>query len=110
MLSIIRNLAERPFRIAACLRTSERCAIQVERFDDETIDRVVAVVNAHTILLSDWDTAVRLEALLNHKPLESVTATSRRAAFERMIDQELLGAEPFAEVDLWRGSAHRADP
>jgi hypothetical protein len=59
----------------------------------ETIDRVVAVVNAHTILLSEWDTAVRLEALLNHTPLESVTDTSRRAAFERMIDQELLGAE-----------------
>lgn len=70
----------------------------------ETIDRVVAVVNAHTILLSEWDTAVRLEALLNHKSLESVTDTSRRAAFERMIDQELLGAE------MENSSVNRSSP
>jgi hypothetical protein len=70
----------------------------------ETIDRVVAVVNAHTILLSEWDTAVRLEALLNHRPLESVTDTSRRAAFERMIDQELLGAE------MENSSVNRSSP
>lgn len=70
----------------------------------ETIDRVVAVVNAHTILLSEWDTAVRLEALMNHKPVESVTDPSRRAAFERMIDQELLGAE------MENSSVNRSSP
>jgi hypothetical protein len=59
----------------------------------ETIDRVVAVVNAHTILLSEWDTAARLEALLDHQPLESITDTTRRATFERMIDQALLADE-----------------
>jgi hypothetical protein len=70
----------------------------------ETIERVVAVVNGHTILLSEWDTAVRLEALLNHKPLESVTDTSRRATFERMIDQELLGGE------MENSSVNRSSP
>ncbi len=59
----------------------------------ETIDRVVAVVNGQTILLSEWDTAVRREALLNHKSLESIDDASRRATFERMIDQELLRGE-----------------
>jgi hypothetical protein len=59
----------------------------------ETIDRVVAVVNSQTILLSEWDTAARLEALLNHKPLESIDDVSRRATFDRMIDQELLRGE-----------------
>jgi len=60
-------------------------------FRAETIERVVAVVNGRALLLSEWDTAVRLEALLNRKPLESVTDVSRRATFERMIDQQLLG-------------------
>jgi hypothetical protein len=41
-------------------------------------------------LLSEWDTAVRREALLDHKTLEAITDASRRATFERMIDQELL--------------------
>jgi hypothetical protein len=59
----------------------------------ETIDRVVAVVNAHTILLSEWDTAARLEALLNRQPLASITDSSCRATFDRMIDQELLRGE-----------------
>ena len=59
----------------------------------ETIDRVVAIVNAHTILLSEWDTAARLEALLDRKSLESLTDASRRATFDRMIDQELLRGE-----------------
>jgi parvulin-like peptidyl-prolyl isomerase len=59
----------------------------------ETVERVVAVVNGQTILLSEWDTAARLEALLDHKPLESITDVSRRATLERRIDQELLRAE-----------------
>lgn len=59
----------------------------------EVIERVVVVVNGHAILLSEWDTAVRLEALLDHKSLQSATDTSRRATLERMIDQELLQGE-----------------
>lgn len=59
----------------------------------EVIERVVAVVNGQAILLSEWDTAARLEALLNHKPLDSIDDASRRATFERMIDQQLLRGE-----------------
>ena len=59
----------------------------------KTIDRVVAVVNAHAILLSEWDTAARLEALLDHKPLTTITDTTRHATLDRMIDQELLRGE-----------------
>lgn len=59
----------------------------------ETIDRVVAVVNGHTVLLSEWDSAARREALLDHKPLESLTDTSRRATLDRMIDQEVMRSE-----------------
>lgn len=59
----------------------------------ETIERVVAVVNSQTILLSEWDTAARLEALFDHKPLASITDATRRATFDRLIDQELLRGE-----------------
>ncbi len=59
----------------------------------ETIDRVVAVVNAHAILLSEWDTAARLEVLLDHKPFTSITDATRHATLDRMIDQELLRGE-----------------
>jgi len=73
-------------------------------FRAETIERVVAVVNGRALLLSEWDTAVRLEALLNHKSLESVTDVSRRATFERMIDQQLLGGE------MENSSVNRSSP
>src|SRR5258708_24103109 len=59
----------------------------------ETIDRVVAVVNGQIILLSEWDTAVRREALLNRQPLELISDASRRATFDRMIDQQLFRGE-----------------
>ncbi len=59
----------------------------------ETIDRVVAVVNGHTLLLSEWDSAARREALLDHKSMESLTEASRRATLDRMIDQEVMRGE-----------------
>lgn len=59
----------------------------------EVVERVVAVVNARTILLSELDTATRLEALLSHQPLNAIDLTARQATFQRMIDQELLRGE-----------------
>ena len=59
----------------------------------ETVDRVVAVVNGHTLLLSEWDSAARREALLDRQPLESLTDASRRATLNRMIDQEVMRGE-----------------
>ncbi len=59
----------------------------------DTIDRVVAAVNGHILLLSEWDSAARREALLDRKPLESLTDASRRATLERMIDQEVMRSE-----------------
>jgi peptidyl-prolyl cis-trans isomerase SurA len=65
----------------------------------EVIDRIVATVNGHVILQSDWDDAVRLEALAEGRPLKQVTDQDRSRALDRLIDQELLreqaqGAEP----------------
>ncbi len=59
----------------------------------EVIDRIVAKVNGHIILQSDWDDALRYEALLSGKPLDQFTDDDRRAVLDRLIDQELLGEQ-----------------
>jgi len=59
----------------------------------EVIDRIVATVNGHIILQSDWDDALRYEALLNGRALSEFTAEDRRAVLDRLIDQELLGEQ-----------------
>jgi peptidyl-prolyl cis-trans isomerase SurA len=59
----------------------------------EVIDRIVATVNGHIILQSDWDEAMCYEALLNGRALGDFTADERRAVLDRLIDQELLGEQ-----------------
>lgn len=59
----------------------------------EVIDRIVATVNGHIILQSDWDEALCYESLLNGRPLNQFTDDDRRAVLDRLIDQELLGEQ-----------------
>ena len=59
----------------------------------EVIDRIVATVNGHIILQSDWDEALCYESLLNGRPLSQFTDDDRRAVLDRLIDQELLGEQ-----------------
>lgn len=59
----------------------------------EVIDRIVATVNGHIILQSDWDEALCYEALLNGRTLNQFTDDERRAVLDRLIDQELLGEQ-----------------
>lgn len=56
----------------------------------EVIDRVVATVNGHVILQSDWDDVVRFEAFVEGRPLDQITDQDRSRALDRLIDQELL--------------------
>ncbi|MBZ5628942.1 MAG: SurA N-terminal domain-containing protein [Acidobacteriia bacterium] len=53
------------------------------------IDRIVATVNGQPILQSDWDVALRCEALLDRKEPQ-FTPEAARGTLERLIDQELL--------------------
>ena len=69
----------------------------------EIIDRVVATVNRHIILLSDWEDAIRYEAFVGGRPLDHVTAEDRKAALDRLIDQELL-REQVRAFDSLRAS------
>ncbi len=56
----------------------------------EVLDRIVAKVNGHIILQSDWEDALRLEAFLDGRPLGQVSSKQRDAALRRLVDQELL--------------------
>jgi hypothetical protein len=59
----------------------------------EVIDRIVATVNGHIILQSDWNAALRYEGLLSARSLSDFTEEDRRAVLDRLIDQELLGEQ-----------------
>jgi hypothetical protein len=59
----------------------------------EVIDRIVATVNGQIILQSDWDDALRYEALLSARTVSDFNTEERRAVLDRLIDQELLGEQ-----------------
>ena len=57
------------------------------------IDRIVATVNGHIILQSDWNDALRYEALLSGRSLSLFSEEDRRSVLDRLIDQELLAEQ-----------------
>jgi hypothetical protein len=59
----------------------------------EVIDRIVATVNGQIILQSDWNDALRYEALLSARTVGDFNTEERRAVLDRLIDQELLGEQ-----------------
>src|SRR5207249_9164497 len=56
----------------------------------DIVDRIVATVNGHIILQSDWEDEIRYEAFINGRTLSSLTPATRKASLDRLIDQELL--------------------
>jgi peptidyl-prolyl cis-trans isomerase SurA len=56
----------------------------------QVIDRVVANVNGHVVLQSDWEQEVAFEAFADAREPDSFTTEERHAALDRLIDQELL--------------------
>ncbi|HVM92909.1 MAG TPA: SurA N-terminal domain-containing protein [Terriglobales bacterium] len=54
------------------------------------VDRVVANVNGHVVLQSDWEEEVSFEAFEDGKDPATFTEAERKAALDRLIDQELL--------------------
>jgi hypothetical protein len=69
----------------------------------EVIDRIVATVNRHIILLSDWEDSLRYEAFSSGRALDRVTADDRKSALDHLIDQELL-REQLKDSDIQRAS------
>lgn len=56
----------------------------------DVLDRIVATVNGHIILQSDWDDALRCQAFEDGRSLDQLPLSERKAALDRLIDQELL--------------------
>jgi peptidyl-prolyl cis-trans isomerase SurA len=77
------------------------------------IDRIVATVNGHIILQSDWNDALRYEALLSGRALSLFSEEDRRSVLDRLIDQELLAEQmksaSFAHASESEAQAQIAD-
>jgi len=71
---------------------------QTAAWGGEVIDRIIATINGHIILQSDWDEALCYEALLNGRQLSEFTEDERRAVLDRLVDQELLGEQIKSSV------------
>lgn len=56
----------------------------------QVVDRMVAVVNKRVLLESELDQAVRVESLLQGKPLGALTAKDKSAVLDQLIDRTLL--------------------
>ncbi len=56
----------------------------------QILDRMVANVNGHIVLQSDWEEELAFEAFVNARTSDSFTVEERKAALDRLIDQELL--------------------
>ena len=74
----------------------------------EVIDRVVATVNGHIILQSDWEDALRYEAFSTGRALDGLTAEDRKAALDGLIDQEVL-REQMRAIDAPHSSPEQVD-
>lgn len=62
-------------------------------FPGEVLDRVVAVVDGHAILASEWDEALRYECFQSHRVISEITAAERQATLQRLVDQRLIEDE-----------------
>lgn len=65
-------------------------AVSCHLWAGNLLDCIVATVNGHIILLSDWEDALRYEALVSGRQPSQVSTADRKAALDHLIDQELL--------------------
>ncbi len=82
---------KRALQFAICICVLFCGAVAV--YAGEVIDGIVATVNRQPILRSDWDDAVRFEALMQQKQLADVHEADRVLALQHLIDRQLLRAQ-----------------
>ncbi len=66
----------------------------------EVIDGVVATVNHHAVLRSDWEEAVAFEAFMQQKPVGEISDAGRLLALQRLIDRQLLREQMGGDTNL----------
>ncbi len=74
----------------------------------DVLDRIVATVNGHIILQSEVAEAICYQAFADDRPLLSISAEQRKAALDRLIDQELI-REEVRKSDFQGASAAEVD-
>jgi hypothetical protein len=74
-------------RLNIALCTLVISAVGLYAHAGDVVDRIVATVNGQIILQSDWEDEIRYEAFVAKRPVGS---GDRKAALDRLIDQELL--------------------
>ena len=74
----------------------------------DVIDRIVAVVNGHVILQSQWDEDLSYEAFVAHRAPASFTVEQRKAALDRLIDQQLIRQQSLP-ADFHHATAAEVD-
>lgn len=87
-------MSKKVILLALVLLSSAFCAVSLQAAD--VIDRIVATVNGHIILQSDVDEAICYQAFADNRPLTAVSPDERKAALDRLIDQELIREEVHA--------------
>jgi peptidyl-prolyl cis-trans isomerase SurA len=78
------------FATHSAILLSLTLALATLSFAGQVVDRVVANVNGHVVLQSDWEQEISLEAFSDARDPDSFTSDERKAALNRLIDQELL--------------------
>ena len=83
-------------------------ALVIPSMAGQVVDRVVSNVNGHVVLQSDWEQEVAFEALSDGRDLDSFTLAERKAALDRLVDQELLREQVRPGAARARGTGRRA--
>jgi hypothetical protein len=65
----------------------------------EVLDRIVATVNNHVILQSDWTLALSYQAFLEDRSVRDFSDVERKAALDHLIDGELI-RQQMSAADL----------
>jgi len=60
---------------------------------EQTVDRIVATVDRHAILASEWEEALGFECLVNGRPLREFTPADENQTLQRLIDQQLVAEQ-----------------
>src|SRR5215475_7350801 len=72
------------------------------------LDRAVATVNGHVLLASEWEDELGYECFMAKRSWQALTPEDRKAALDRLIDQELL-KEQMGSAEFKRASPAEVD-
>jgi SurA N-terminal domain len=75
------------------------CLLPAGSWGGEVLDRIVASVNDHVILQSDWSLAISYQAFLQDRRVADFSQVERRAALDHLIDGELI-KQQMSSADL----------